>query len=98
MDEAAQRNLKFRFIQLTLLLNAIVIFIAIAVLLYFKVPSLAGRAGMAVLLAAAVGLFLYFTRLYRRTKQWLDAEHRKNAEKSPGEEEAGAGDGGERTE
>jgi fatty acid desaturase len=98
MDEAAQWKLKVRFIQLTVLLNAIIIFIAIAVLLFFWVPTPAGRAVMAVLLAAAAGLFLYFTRLYRRTKQWLDAEHRKSAEKSPGEEEAGAGDGGERTE
>jgi hypothetical protein len=98
MDEAAKADLMVRFIKLIVLLNAILILIALAVLLYFKVPSVAGRAGMAALLAAAAGLLLYFMRLYRRTKQWLDEEHRKGTTTSHGDGSGPAGSDGGRTD
>ncbi|MDD1656166.1 MAG: hypothetical protein LUO87_02190 [Methanomicrobiales archaeon] len=98
MDEAAQRELKVRFIQLTILLNAILIFVAIAVLLFFWMPTSAGWTVMALLLVAAAGLFLYFIRLYRRTKQWLEKEHRKSTEESRGDGSDGSGAGGGRTD
>jgi carbon starvation protein CstA len=98
MDEAGRSDLRVRFIKLIVLLNAILILIAITVLLFFEVPSMAGKVGMAVLLAAAAGLFLYFMRLYRETKQWLDEEHGKIAQESSGEGSAYPEDGGERTD
>ncbi|MBS1194431.1 MAG: hypothetical protein H6R30_473 [Methanomicrobia archaeon] len=90
MDAAGKSDLRVRFIKLIVLLNAILILIAVAVLLFFWMPTPAGRVVMAVSLAAAAGLFLYFMRLYRRTKQWLDEEHGKAARESSGD--AGAGE------
>jgi len=94
MDETARGDLRIRFIKLIVLLNAILILIAVAVLLYFKVPPPWGTAGVVVLLAAAFGLFLFFLRMYRQTKQWLEDEHRKRVQDSSGDtsistEEAG---------
>jgi membrane protein implicated in regulation of membrane protease activity len=85
MDETARGDLRIRFIKLIVLLNAILILIAVAVLLYFKVPPPWGTAGVVVLLAAAVGLFLFFLRMYRQTKQWLEDEHRKRVQDSSGD-------------
>jgi len=98
MDEAVKSDLKFRFIKLIVLLNAILILIAVAVLLSFWMPTPTGRVAMVVFLAAAAGLFLYFMRLYRRTKQWLDAEHRKGTAEPHGNDGNAAGAGGERTD
>ncbi|MDD1656960.1 MAG: hypothetical protein LUQ41_00670 [Methanomicrobiales archaeon] len=98
MDEAAKGDLRFRFIKLIVLLNAILILIAVAVLLYFWMPTPAGRVAIVVSLAAAAGLFLYFMRLYRRTKQWLDEEHRKGIVEPRGDGGDAAGAGRERTD
>jgi hypothetical protein len=96
MDDAARGDLRIRFIKLIVLLNAILILIAVAVLLFFWMPTPAGRVVMAVSLAAAAGLFLYFLRLYRRTKQWLDEEHGKAARESSGDAESVTGESGGR--
>jgi protein-S-isoprenylcysteine O-methyltransferase Ste14 len=98
MDEAAKSDLRFRFIKLIVLLNAILILTAVAVLLSFWMPTPTGRVAMVVFLAAAAGLFLYFKRLYHQTKQWLDAEHRKGTAEPHGNAGNAAGAVGERTD
>jgi membrane protein implicated in regulation of membrane protease activity len=98
MDEAAQRDLKVWFIKLVLLLDAFMILIAVAILLYVWMPTPAGRVTMVVFLAAAAGLFLYVTRMYRRTKQWLEEEHRKSTSEPRGDGGDAAGAGGGRTD
>ena len=90
MDETARGDLRIRFIKLIVLLNAILILIAVAVLMHFKVPPPWGTVGVAVLLAAAVGLFLFFLRMYRQTKQWLEDEHRKRVRDSSGDTGTGS--------
>jgi protein-S-isoprenylcysteine O-methyltransferase Ste14 len=91
MDDAARADLRIRFIKLIVILNAILILIAVAILLYFEVPSPAGKAGVVVLLAAALGLFWFFLRMYRQTKQWLEDDHRKRIQASS--EDTGQGEG-----
>jgi hypothetical protein len=98
MDEAAQRGLKVRFIKLVLLLDAFMVLIAGAILLYVWMPTPAGRVTMAIFVGAAAGLFLYVTRMYRRTKQWLEEEHRKSTSELRGDGGDAAGAGGERTD
>jgi multisubunit Na+/H+ antiporter MnhC subunit len=81
MDERARESFKIRFIKLTLLLNAIVLFVAIGafVLLMFRSPL-----GIAVglgLLAAAVVTYLYFSRFYQQTREWLEVNAGTGPEK-----------------
>ncbi|HMK15619.1 MAG TPA: hypothetical protein VK450_01725 [Methanomicrobiales archaeon] len=81
MDERARETFKIRFIKLTLLLNAIVLSVAIGafVLLVFHSPL-----GIAIglgLLAAGVILYMYFSRFYQETKEWLEANTGTGPEK-----------------
>ena len=72
MDERARETFKIRFIKLTLLLNVIVLCVAIGafVLLWFHSP--AGVAAGLALLAIGVVIYLYFSRFYQQTREWLD--------------------------
>ncbi|MDD1655196.1 MAG: hypothetical protein LUO91_05775 [Methanomicrobiales archaeon] len=94
MDDAARADLRIRFIKLIVILNAILILIAVAILLYFEVPSPAGKAGVAVLLAAALGFFWFFLRMYRQTKQWLEDDHRQRIQASSEDTGQGKGENG----
>ncbi|MDD1653273.1 MAG: hypothetical protein LUQ64_01870 [Methanomicrobiales archaeon] len=97
MDEAAQKDLKVRFIKLVVLLNAFMILVAAAILLFVWVPTPAGRVIAVLCIAAAAAILLYITRLYRQTKLWLDNEHRKGTMQPPGTDGEGTGAGGEHT-
>ena len=72
MDERARETFKIRFIKLTLLLNAIILLVAIGafVLLLFNSPF--GIAAGLGLLAIAVVIYMYFSRFYQETKEWLE--------------------------
>jgi uncharacterized membrane protein len=98
MDEAGKSDLRVRFIKLIVLLNVILILIAGAILLSFWMPTPTGRVASVVFLAAAAGLFLYFMRMYQRTKQWLEKEHGKMAQVSPVDSTASAEENGGRTD
>ena len=73
MDERAREAFKFRFIKLTLLLNAMILLIAIGAFVLIVFYSPVGIAAGLVLLIAGVIVFLYTWRLYRETKEWLEA-------------------------
>jgi len=72
MDERARETFKIRFIKLTLLLNAIVLLVAIGafIILWFNSPV--GIATGLGLLAIAVVIYMYFSRFYQETKEWLE--------------------------
>ncbi len=74
MDEQARETFKFRFIKLTLFLNAIILLVAIGAFVLIRFRSPAGIAGGLVLLTLAVVIYVYFSRFYQQTKEWL-AEH-----------------------
>ena len=73
MDERAREDFKIRFIKLTLLLNAIVVLVAAGAFILIRYHSPDGIAGGLVLLAVAVVTYLYFSRYYQETKEWLEA-------------------------
>jgi hypothetical protein len=81
MDERARETFKLRFIKLTLLLNAIVLFVAVGAFILIIVHSPLGIATGLGLLAAAVIIFAYFSRLYHETKEWLEANTGTGVEK-----------------
>jgi multisubunit Na+/H+ antiporter MnhC subunit len=71
MDEHARETFKIRFIKLTLLLNAIVLFVAIGAFVLIRYHSPVGIAVGLGLLAVAVVTYMYFSRFYQETKDWL---------------------------
>jgi hypothetical protein len=81
MDELAREDFKARFIKLTLLLNAMVLLVAIGafVLIRFHSPPFIA-AGLG-LLAGAVITYMYFSRFYHETKEWLEAHTGNGTEK-----------------
>jgi multisubunit Na+/H+ antiporter MnhB subunit len=81
MDEHTLGFFKIRFIKLTLLLNAIVLLVAVGAFVLIRFHSTPGIAAGLVLLAAAVILYLYFSRFYQETKEWLEAHAGTGPEK-----------------
>ncbi len=81
MDERARESFKIRFIKLTLLLNAIVIFVAIGAFVLIRFYSPIGVAVGISLLAAGVILFLYTWRFYQETRDWLEVNAGSGDEK-----------------
>jgi len=71
MDEHAREAFKLRFIKLTLLLNAIVLLVAIGAFVLIRYHSPPGIAVGLVLLAVAVITYMYFSRFYQETREWL---------------------------
>ena len=81
MDEHALGTFRLRFIKLTLFLNAIVLLVAIGAFILIRYRSSLGIAAGLVLLAAAVILYMYFSRFYQETKDWLEAHAGTGQEK-----------------
>jgi len=73
MDERARETFKIRFIELTLLLNAIVLLIAIGAFVLIRYHSTLGIGVGLGLLAVAVVIYLFFSRIYQSTRDWLTA-------------------------
>ena len=71
MDEHARESFKLRFIKLTFLLNAIVLLVAIGAFVLIRYHSSLGIAVGLGLLAVAVITYMYFSRFYQETKDWL---------------------------
>jgi hypothetical protein len=82
MDERAREDFKLRFIKLTLLLNAVILLIAIGafILVFFRGSPVGIAAGLG-LLAAGIMLYLYFSRFYQQTKEWLEVNAGTGPEK-----------------
>ena len=85
MDERAREDFKIRFIKLTLLLNAIVVLVAVGAFILIRYHSPDGIAGGLGLLAVAVITYLYFSRYYQETKEWLEANAAGGARAAGGE-------------
>jgi len=81
MDERARESFKIRFIKLTLLLNAIVLFVAIGAFVLIRYNSPLGIAMGLGLLAVAVIIYVYFSRFYQETKDWLEVNAGTKEEK-----------------
>ena len=81
MDERARETFKIRFIKLTLLLNAIVLSVAIGAFVLLLFHSLLGIAIGLGLLIVAIVMYLYFSRFYQETKEWLEANAGTGPEK-----------------
>jgi multisubunit Na+/H+ antiporter MnhC subunit len=81
MDERARESFKIRFIKLTLLLNAIVLFVAIGAFVLIRYHSPLGIAMGLGLLAVAVIIYVYFSRFYQETKDWLEVNAGTKEEK-----------------
>ena len=81
MDERARESFKIRFIKLTLLLNAIVLLVAIGAFLLIRYHSPLGIAGGLGLLGIAVITYLYFSRFYQETREWLEVNAGAGEEK-----------------
>ena len=71
MDERARESFKIRFIKLTLLLNAIILLVAIGAFVLIRFHSPLGIAVGLGLLAVAVVTYMYFSRFYQETRDWL---------------------------
>lgn len=72
MEDADKQLFKWKFWKLTIVLNIIIILIALAVGLFFKLPQPLGPAIAAVLILVDLPLIWYFRKDYYRTKAWLD--------------------------
>jgi hypothetical protein len=81
MDEYARETFKLRFIKLTLLLNAIVLLVAVGAFVLVRYHSPLGIAAGLGLLAASVILYMYFSRFYQETKDWLEVHAGTGQEK-----------------
>ena len=81
MDERARESFKIRFIKLTLLLNAIVLFVAIGAFILIRYQSPLGIAVGLGILAVAVITYMYFSRFYQETKDWLEVNAGTGEEK-----------------
>ncbi|HMA04867.1 MAG TPA: hypothetical protein VKO45_02960 [Methanomicrobiales archaeon] len=81
MDEHARETFKLRFVKLTLLLNAIVLLVAIGAFVLIRFHSPLGIAVGLALLAVAVITYMYFSRFYQATKEWLETNADRGKEK-----------------
>ncbi|MDD4254686.1 MAG: hypothetical protein PHP59_04845 [Methanofollis sp.] len=72
MEDADKQVFKWRFWKLTIVLNIIIILVALAIGLFFKLPPPIGPAVAAVLILVDLPLIWYFRKDYYRTKAWLD--------------------------
>ncbi len=81
MDERAREIFKIRFIELTLLLNAIVLLVAIGAFVLIRYLSPLGIAAGLGLLLVAVIVYMFFSRFYQATRDWLIANAGSGDEK-----------------
>ncbi|MDD3622709.1 MAG: hypothetical protein PHQ81_09920 [Methanofollis sp.] len=72
MEEADKQVFKLKFWKLTVILNVIIILVALAIGLFFKLPSPLGPSVAAVLILIDIPLIWYFRKHYYLTKAWLD--------------------------
>ena len=74
MDEVAKGRFKWKFYKLTVLLNLVVLFIALAVILAVIGPA-KYRIPVAVIFPlGAAFLSIYLLRQYKSTKKWLEEQ------------------------
>ena len=73
MDDATRERFKWKFYKLTLLLNVVILFYALAVIALFMGRGYALPLFGLFLVAASVLAFV-FMKLYRKDKAWLMAQ------------------------
>ena len=72
MDDASKEQFKWRFWHLTVILNGVILFYALAVLALFLFPESFRLPGAVISLILAVILTILFKRNYTKTRAWLD--------------------------
>ena len=73
MDDATRELFKWKFYKLTVLLNAVILFYALAVIAFFMGRGYALPLFGLLVVAASVLAFV-FMKLYRKEKAWLMAQ------------------------
>jgi L-asparagine transporter-like permease len=76
MDEDDKKKFKMKFYLLAIQLNAIILFFALSIVVFFIGPAPYRILLIIILILMAVGLSMNFKRKYHETKAWLD-EHAK---------------------
>ena len=71
MDDASRQTLKFKFAKLTMVLNGVFLFAAIAILAIAGIIPVYRIPVAVVFGLAAIALAVYFVVAYRRDKAWL---------------------------
>lgn len=72
MDDASKEQFKWRFWHLTVILNGVILFYALAVLALFLFPESVRIPGAIISLILAVILTVIFKKNYHKTKSWLN--------------------------
>lgn len=73
MDDATRELFKWKFYKLTVLLNVVILFYALAVIAFFMGRGYALPLFGLLVVAASVLAFV-FMKLYRKEKAWLMAQ------------------------
>jgi hypothetical protein len=74
MDEVAKGRFKWKFYKLTLLLNLVVLFIALAVVLAVIGPAAYRIPAVVIFPIGAAFLSLHLLKQYKSTKNWLEEQ------------------------
>ncbi len=74
MDEVAKGRFRWKFYKLTIILNLIVLFVALAVILAVIGPASYRIPAPLILLVGAAVLSRYLVGQYKATKQWLEEQ------------------------
>jgi len=72
MDDASKEQFRWRFWHLTVILNGVILFYALAVIALFLFPESFRMPGAVISLVLAVILTIVFAKNYRKTKSWLE--------------------------
>ncbi|PWR73525.1 hypothetical protein ACKUB1_04770 [Methanospirillum stamsii] len=72
MNDASKEQFKWRFWHLTVILNGVILFYALAVLALFLFPESFRLPGAVISLILAVILTVIFRKNYYKTKSWLN--------------------------
>lgn len=72
MDDSSKEQFRWRFWHLTVILNGVILFYALAVIAVFLFPKHVQIPGAVICLILAVILTIIFRKNYLKTKAWLD--------------------------
>jgi hypothetical protein len=80
MEEDAKARFRWKFYELTVELNIIVLLVALSVVVFFIVRSPYTLPAILAMLGFALVISLDFAKRYRKTKAWLYAQPEKSKE------------------
>jgi hypothetical protein len=80
MEEDAKARFRWKFYELTVELNIIVMLVALSIIIFFIIHSQYTLPAIIVMLILALVLSLDFVKRYKETKTWLYAQPEKSKE------------------